>query len=751
MGEVQKYSLKEELTKVDELLTDSPALYGMSALTYPRYCNSMRSVMFTSHLKQFLTPLEPDFPFVFTNVENLVGEHSDAYKRVKNNSTVFRKIVKFDDIIDDPKIYTLFLFDDKLKRFDVVTRKEVEDLTENFGYSYNNEVIDSLEEDDKIKEGTVLFKSTSYDENMNYRFGKNVTVMYTLDPYTSEDAAVVSKSFADNFTTIETEKISVKLNDNDFLINMYGKHGEYKPIPDIGQIIPHGPFCAIRTQFNDQILYDFKSDNLNKIHDGDRLVFTTGSGNAEIVDIIIYNNNEELVETPFNSQVYKYLYSQNKYYKEIYETCEEIIESGYEYSQEIDYLYKRSKEMIDVEKRWKEGDSAFSDMVIEFSVRKIRHLNKGQKITGRYGNKSVISMIRPDEEMPYTKDGKRVDLLLNLLAIVNRTTSFAIYELIITSICKQVRERMASLKTYKQKEILLFDILNDFNEKEYEYMKSVYDKKDDKEKKRIIDDAIKNGIYINISPVHETEALFYRIQRILNKYDWLQPSEVYVNKNGVPVKTLSKHWIGTMYILKLKQSDFRGFSVRGSGAIDIKGLPTRSYKSKNHMEKHSDSAIRFGEFETLNFSIGVPPEDIALFNLLYRTSIKGREDLVKWMFKFDSDNPTVTRAKIDNSYSSRVAEIFGVLCKSLGIGIYFENSDNELNGYDNENVKIHELNGTTVLCTDYEFMLKQRRESVKEEILEENLIMSAEALEAEIERRLHLKRYINGPYYGDDE
>ena len=53
MGEVQKYSLKEELTKVDELLTDSPALYGMSALTYPRYCNSMRSVMFTSHLKQF--------------------------------------------------------------------------------------------------------------------------------------------------------------------------------------------------------------------------------------------------------------------------------------------------------------------------------------------------------------------------------------------------------------------------------------------------------------------------------------------------------------------------------------------------------------------------------------------------------------------------------------------------------------------------------------------------------------------------
>ena len=41
----------------------------------------------------------------------------------------------------------------------------------------------------------------------------------------------------------------------------------------------------------------------------------------------------------------------------------------------------------------------------------------------RYGNKSVISEIRDDEDMPYTKDGRRVDLILNLLAIINRTTS----------------------------------------------------------------------------------------------------------------------------------------------------------------------------------------------------------------------------------------------------------------------------------------------------------------------------------------
>ena len=95
MAEVQKYSLKEKLTEADKSLYRSPSLYGMSALTIPRYINSMRSVMFTNHLKQFLTPLDPDYPFVFTNAENLVGEHSSGYRRIKYESEVYRKVVKY--------------------------------------------------------------------------------------------------------------------------------------------------------------------------------------------------------------------------------------------------------------------------------------------------------------------------------------------------------------------------------------------------------------------------------------------------------------------------------------------------------------------------------------------------------------------------------------------------------------------------------------------------------------------------------
>ena len=46
--------------------------------------------------------------------------------------------------------------------------------------------------------------------------------------------------------------------------------------------------------------------------------------------------------------------------------------------------------------------------------------------------------------------------------------------------------------------------------------------------------------------------------------------------------------------MKLKQSDRRGFSARSSGALDSKSLPTRSFKSRSHLERISSSCIRFG-------------------------------------------------------------------------------------------------------------------------------------------------------------
>ena len=343
--------------------------------------------------------------------------------------------------------------------------------------------------------------------------------------------------------------------------------------------------------------------------------------------------------------------------------------------------------------------------------------------------------------MPFTDDGERVDLLLNLLAIINRTTSMPLFELAITSISRQIRKRMATFKTLKQKEDLLIEFLDMFNHEEAESFCNSYNALSKIEKEEWIQDAIDNGIYLRQPPIHENEPIFHRIRKILDRFDFLKPDKVNIRKWGRVYPVLNDNWIGDMYILKLKQSDRRGFSVRSTGAVDIKGLPTRSHKNKNHLEQTSTSAIRFGEFETLNLSIGLPMEDIALFHALYRTSIKGRKDIVRLQFT-DPDSKD-HYVDIDKRYDSRVVEILQVIFKSLSIGVDFIEAENEIYPLDTVNIKQHEYEGFMLLCTDYEFFILKKSKEIRDIILADKGVMELADIEDEITTYLQFKNYIS--------
>lgn len=751
MPDVQKYSLIDLLNEIDKKYTGSPALLGMSGLTYPSYINSMRVLMFTAHTKQYLTPLKPEFPFLFTGMENVVGENSDAFKKAKHDLEVYRKIEKYGDILEEPNTYLLFVFDKKKEKYDLIIRKDTEDLTENFGFQYNNEVIDSFDEGDTIASGTILYKSSSYDEDMNYAYGKNVCTMLTLDPYTTEDAAEVSESLHNEFTSIETETITIGLNDNDYLLNIYGDKETYKPLPDIGESFD-GILAAVRKLFKNQMLFDFNDKNLRRINDSD-MVFSN-PGRNEVIDIEIFSNNDERIETPFMEQINRYLDSQTKFYKEVIKTCEEIMDSGYKFSNEIRYWYKRAQEMINIDpfnssvpRKWKEGDKAFSNIIINVQIKKVAPLAVGYKIAGRFGNKSVISKVVSDDEMPFTADGRRVDLKINLLALINRTTGELIIELVATSIAYQIRRKMKELKTMDKKVKLLFDFLYEWNEEQYSYMKKDFDSMDKKEQKAWIEDTIENGIYLNQPPLWESKPVFYRIKDILQKFPFLQPEDVYINKFGRKVKTLSKRWIGYMYTIKLKQTDRRGFSSRSTGAIDTKSLPTRSYKSKSHTEKYSSTAVRFGEFETLAMSIGLSAEDMALFHEFYRSAPKARKWLVKSMFNLKEDGKPL---KMDSSYTSRVAEIFNVYLKSLGLELDFVNGDDKVRSLSTSDFGQYEIDGVIHYCTEYEAFMYERIAEIKKEILSEKGVLTTAELDKEVERIMRERKYITGHLYDEN-
>lgn len=57
---------------------------------------------------------------------------------------------------------------------------------------------------------------------------------------------------------------------------------------------------------------------------------------------------------------------------------------------------------------------------IEVEVAEIRKIQAGDKLAGRHGNKSVISKVLPEEEMPFLEDGTPVDIVLNPLSVVSR-------------------------------------------------------------------------------------------------------------------------------------------------------------------------------------------------------------------------------------------------------------------------------------------------------------------------------------------
>ncbi|MDE7089322.1 MAG: hypothetical protein K2O54_04315, partial [Prevotella sp.] len=223
------------------------------------------------------------------------------------------------------------------------------------------------------------------------------------------------------------------------------------------------------------------------------------------------------------------------------------------------------------------------------------------------------------------------------------------------------------------------------------------------------------------------------------KYDFLKPYDMYIYKWGREIPMLNPAFIGEMYIIKLKQTSRKGFSARGMGSVNGKGLPERSYKNKSFQELHSNTAIRFGEYETLNFAIGMVPEDLQMFHLLYRTSVKGRRDLASQLLS-PSDEFT-----IDASYTSRVAEIFGVILKSLGLRLSFVDEEETLREYDDKEIKRHIYNGAEYLCTDYQFMLVKRRRDIEDRILKERAIIDKGELNELVMKELMSTKYIIGP------
>ena len=73
-----------------------------------------------------------------------------------------------------------------------------------------------------------------------------------------------------------------------------------------------------------------------------------------------------------------------------------------------------------------------------------RKIQVGDKMSGRHGNKGVISLILPEEDMPYLPDGTPVDIMLNPLGVPSRMNIGQVLELHLGMACKKLGVHIAT-------------------------------------------------------------------------------------------------------------------------------------------------------------------------------------------------------------------------------------------------------------------------------------------------------------------
>jgi DNA-directed RNA polymerase beta subunit len=577
-------------------------------------CDSNRVNMFCSHLPQSVVLINGEFPKVFTNFENQVGKYSSGYKKSDRKWKVIAKIIK------NNMNYILVIKDEK-GYIDIIERKPCERITESYAYGIKNNYIDKKKVKDEIEKDSILHKSTAYDDDMNFNFGINLRAVYIpWENMTFEDAIVISESASKKLSSHSVDEIVININTNDVLCNIYKDardergnfvYGGYKTFPDIGEYVQNKILVSRRRINYDSAFYDMSAKNLSKInYNTDTNFYSEGM----VVDIDVFCNAdiEKLNDYNYNKQIVRYLKGNISYYEKIVRVLRPFIETKKRnYSDNAAYLYKRAKDIIDPEVRWRNDKSDFDNLIVKFKILRVQNLQIGSKITNRYGGKGVISMVLPDNEMPVTENGERPEILLNPLGIINRLNIAQLYEHELNFMGNRLIESMKN-KSLEDKEEMLFNFIYTVNEEQYDKLVDYYNSLNKNERLDFFKSIDEKGIYIHQPPFFgnitlEKMALLYKEHK-----DIFKP---YKFKN-----IMNPLIMGDMYFMKLKHEPKGKFSARSSSYMSQKNLPAKSTKFKEHQQLYPKTPIKIGEMENANIMIGNNMEIVNDFRSMYSTN-----------------------------------------------------------------------------------------------------------------------------------
>lgn len=594
------------------------SLTGASALVFPERVSTTRSGMATKHATQRVAIANPEFDYVYTGAEDPFGERSSFNIKAKDDYKLIKTFRKFKDSPVSPVAYIFLNL--RTNKYLCHLYEPAHNLVEKYGFKMNNCVTDNYFDGDVLPKGTPISQSSSY-VNDHYCGGRNLRTLFVMLPELTEDALVISQDAADKMAYYLVDKIKVNIKKDAYLLNRYGNsQGLYKPFPNIGEDIQDGILCSIRENSFVSSRTEASIPHINDIN-----YYSKG----KIVDIDIYTN-VEVEDDQFNY----YRKQIQDWYSDIYSFISNIVQDPYQDDTSLTDIYHRAEKYLN-DSLWCTKEDIVNT-VIEFTVLQYKKIQVGQKVAGRYGNKSVITAIVPTEQMPRTFDnpddpneeGVPVDVLSSAKAVFDRIISYAEYEVTMTFMCERMLHHIRDMDKQNKSHDSIIELVSDFvtlfNKSEGKNILSLYKDNPDV----VYNDILKNGIYLQIMPFAE-ECTRDGIIEAYDKYpDIMKRYHIKTKLRHRWINLPNTYSVGYMYTWVLKQEATKAMSSVATGRTTLYDLHVKTNKYKNHLLKYSANPIRFGEYDTYNFLAGVPVKAFAKLATWFRGSQYTEESML---------------------------------------------------------------------------------------------------------------------------
>ena len=331
--------------------------------------------------------------------------------------------------------------------------------------------------------------------------------------------------------------------------------------------------------------------------------------------------NENLINELTVSEIFKLLISDNKKL----EALSQLKDQHNDAKKDIQDRFEDKVLKI------KQGDDLLPSVMkmVKVFVAIKRRLRPGDKMSGRHGNKGVVSKIVPVEDMPYQENGKPVDIVLNPLGVPSRMNVGQILETHLGWSCTELGETLKTLINENQNKIEKNDKIQNFLRSVYskDVFESSIKKLSNSEFKDLCEN-IQNGIPI-ATPVFDG-AKEQDVTEMLELAKLPSSGQTYL-WDGRPGEKFDRAvTVGTIYMLKLHHLVEDKIHARSTGPYSLVTQQPLGGKAQLGGQRFGEMEVwaleAYGASYTLQEILTVKSDDVAGRVKVYETIVKGEEN-----------------------------------------------------------------------------------------------------------------------------